>query len=968
MYKKTTTILLFAVLMILVNTAYAQLSTPVSSGQGMPPQPAATVKPSPDTLGMNQLTPEQQQAVQNALNKNGGTLTPQAIESLKQSPEFKNLKPEEIIKGKEILDKTKKADVRERLPDSQPKITIGGKDDVSLFDRSRFIGQSDQYQNIPSSLKPFGYDFFQDTAIRAITDRKDIPVHAKYIIGPGDEVKIMLWGRVNAQYNLVVDRNGSITIPSIGPLYVAGMTFEQMSTYLIKQSEQIVGANIDITMGALKTIPVFILGEVKRPGAFLIGSFATITDALLLAGGPTAIGTMRNVQLRRKDKVITAFDLYNLLLKGDKSNDVILQAGDVVFVPVSGPQVGIAGNVRRPAIYELKDRTDLQYAFDLAGGIIPAAYTQQIQIERIIKNEKAVIVDINDKNLDKSKNIQLQDADLVKVFPIVEAKNNIVQLYGHVKKPGTYELKPDMRLRDIIKGVDDLLQEPYLEYALIKRLILPGGETVLIPFSLRKLILASDKEANIKLMPQDSIYVFSAWMFQDRPSFTIAGEVRRPDRFEFFKQTRVKDAILAAGGLTREAYLEKGQVLRIGKNRQYESIIYFNVDGALSGKAEDNILLQDEDVITIRSISEVFYKKTVTAGGAVSRPGSFEFAEKMTVKDLIFAAGNVLESAYLEAAELSSMIVDEKATARTVTRVINLKKALEGDPENNVELTPYDRLFVRTITDWRLERYVTISGQVKFSGKYMIRKGEKLSSLIKRSGGYLENAYLRGAVFTRERVRIAQQKSLEEMADRMEKDFLVEGSGKISTSLSAEEIQARQQEMVQKKKLIENVRNVKAKGRMTIKLAQLYVLKGSEYDIELEDGDILFIPEKSSVVGVVGSVMGQGAHIFSEKADYQDYINMSGGYSEYADKSSVFVLKVDGGARRAKRGLINWRSKSVQKGEAFFSEEDSYYIEPGDVIVVPEKFERIAWLREIKDITQILMNTAVAAGVVIALF
>jgi len=209
---------------------------------------------------------------------------------------------------------------------------------------------------------------------------------------------------------------------------------------------------------------------------------------------------------------------------------------------------------------------------------------------------------------------------------------------------------------------------------------------------------------------------------------------------------------------------------------------------------------------------------------------------------------------------------------------------------------------------------------------------------------------------------------MEEMAARMEKELLVGGAGKISASLSGEEAQAKQYEIEQKKKLIENIRNIKSKGRMTVKLAHVRLLKGSEYDIELEDGDHLSIPEKSSVVGVIGAVMGQGSHIFSEKADYMDYIDRSGGFSEFADESNVFIFKVDGSARKAKRGLIAWNHKQDRLEAPFFAEQDTFFIEPGDVIVVPERIERIAWLREIRDITQILMNTAVAAGVAIKLF
>ena len=959
MYKKISVVVLFMVMSISLHTAYAQ---------NFPQAIAPTLSQQASVL--NNMT-DQQNVAQGELNKYGSALTPEALDALKKSPEFRNLKPEEIIKGKELLEKGKKSELKMETQKEEKKETaaehkqiLGEDSSKSLFERSRHIGK---YQDIKLELKPFGYDFFHDAAIRVVTDSKDVPVPAQYIVGPGDEVKIMLWGRVNAQYNLTIDRNGSITIPQIGPLYVAGMTFQNMSTYLIKQSNQIVGANIDVTMGSLKTIPVFILGDVKRPGAYTIGSFATITDALLLAGGPTDIGSMRNVQLKRKDNLVAKFDLYDLLLKGNKGADAVLQAGDVVFVPVCGPLVGIAGNVKRPAIYELKDKNDLQNLFDLAGGIIPTAYTQQIQIERIVKNEKQIIVDVNDKHLEKSKLFQLQDADLIKVFSIVDANSNVVYLNGHVKKPGKYELKPGMKLKDIIKSVDDLPLETHYEYALIKRIMTPGGETALIPFNLGKLIISNDAEANITLVPKDNIFIFSDWFFKDKPSFSIAGEVRMPDKYDWVKNFKVKDAILAAGGLTKNAYLEKAEILRVDKTRQYQTI-YFNVSGAMQENEQDNMLLQDEDKITVHSLTELVYKKNVFIEGDVLRPGTFQFTENMTVKELVFAAGNILESAYLADAEISSMEIENGRTTSIVQKNINLRKALDGDEAHNVKLRPYDRVFIKKITDWRRENFVTVEGQFKFPGKFILRKGERLSSLIQRAGGYTDDAHLRGAVFIRERVKEMQQKGIEEMTLRLEKDLLLHGSTEVSTALSTEEIQGKQFEFAQKKKLIENMRSIKALGRMTVKLAHLRLLKGSEYDIELEDGDRLFIPEKNSVVNVTGSVMAQGSYVFSEKADYQDYIDMSGGYSNYADESNVFVLKVDGSARRAHSGLINWNGKKDRLEMAAFSEGETNYIEPGDVIVVPEKIDRIAWLREIRDITQILMNTAVVAGVVKVLF
>jgi len=947
------------------------------------------------------LTPEQQAALSEEIAKTGGTLTPEAMEALKNRPEFQGISPQDIVKGKEMLEKkeaakneaVKKEVVTKNIekalsqetktpekattPLEAPKIEVPFEVDrsavkkiigeegpsQSLYDRSREIRK---YQDIALDLKPFGYDFFREAAVRVITERRDIPVPLKYVVGPGDEVRIALWGRVNASYNLTVDRDGKITIPTIGPLSVAGQTFEQMSQHLIQQAEQMTGTNVDVSMGSLRTIPIFVLGDVRRPGAFTIGSFATITDALLLAGGPTEIGSMRNVQLKRKDKVIQTFDLYNLLLKGDKSKDMTLSAGDIVFVPVIGPYAGVAGNVKRPALYELKEDFSLEHLFDLAGGIVPTAYTQQIQVERTIRNEKKVIVDIDDKNLNKAKTIQLQDADLVKVFSIVEKDVNVVTLQGNVKRGGKYALKPGMRLADILRDPQlDLLPETYFDYALVKRQSPPRMEPQLIPFNLGDLMLKKDPASNLELQPLDSIYIFSKWFFRDKQFFKVSGEVRKPGRYDLTQNFKVKDALLAAGALTRDALKSKAEIIRVNKQKEYQTL-YFDVAKALAEDPANNLLLHDEDQIIVHSIWEDVQKKEVEISGEVKNPGPYQLTDNMTVKDLIFKAGNTLESAFLDVAELSSQVILENNRADSVYRQIDLTKALAGDPEHNVVLQSHDRLLIRRMQDWRADSFVNLEGEVKFPGRYLIKKNEKLSALLERAGGYKKTAYLRGAYFTRERVRELQQKSLIEMADRLERDLLGAAGGQLSTALSTEELEGKKAELAQKRVFIDSLRSLKATGRMTIYLSSsLRLMKGKEYDIELEPGDSLLIPSKNSVVNVVGAVMTNGTYLYSDQLDYSDYIKQTGGYSSYADKSAVFVMKVDGSARKLEKSFFDFGSSH---GTITHFGERIKNIEPGDTIVVPEKVERIAWLREIRDITQILMNTAVAAGVAINLF
>ncbi len=376
-------------------------------------------------------------------------------------------------------------------------------------------------------------------------------------------------------------------------------------------------------------------------------------------------------------------------------------------------------------------------------------------------------------------------------------------------------------------------------------------------------------------------------------------------KLPLLENSRVKDVILEAGGLTKDASLQKGEIFRTDENGRITQI-YFNVDLAMAEDPEENVLLQDRDRIVIHSIWEKKNKQTVSVEGDVNNPGQYPLTRDMHISDLVFAAGNVLESAYLEEAEISSYIIDKGKSVKVDYKTINLLSAMEKDPLHNLVLKPYDRVFVKRIPEWQEKRFVTISGEVNFPGKYIIKKGERLVSLIERAGGYTDKAYLRGAIFTRESIRELQEKSLVDMIERLERELLTEGSMQVSAALSTEEIEAKKVELEQRQKFITSLKKLKANGRMSIRLAHLRLLKGSEYDIELEEEDKLHIPAKNSVVNVTGAVMSRGSFVYSGQLDYKDYLQMAGGYTKYADEDNVYVLKVDGTAMKISRGLFKW--------------------------------------------------------------
>jgi protein involved in polysaccharide export with SLBB domain len=632
---------------------------------------------------------------------------------------------------------------------------------------------------ISTDVKQYGYDLFRQSSA-AFAPLGNVPVGPDYVLGPGDEVKITVWGSIDAIWNVFVDNHGNISLPKIGSLNVAGLSYQNLKDVLHKSlSRYFTGFEMNVSMGQLRTMSVFVVGNVEKPGSYTLSSFSSVVNALFEAGGPAKTGTMRDIQVKRRGKTIVHFDLYDFLLKGDKTKDIRLLPEDVVFVPPVGTLVAITGSVNNPAIYELKSDTTIPQLIDMAGGLNTVAYSGRAQIERIVDNNRQIVYESDLKSI-KEKDIKLQPGDVVKIFQVVQEKR-VVKLFGAVQREGNYGLKPGMT---------------------------------------------------------------------------------------------IKDLVLLAGGLKYYAYTKDAELIR-----------YFVTD---EGPKTENILF-------------------------------------------------------------------------------SLEKAMAGDTESNLVLKEDDYLFIRSIPNWQPQQTVTMQGEVRFPGIYPIKRGERLSSLIERAGGYSEYAYLRGAVFIRERLKEIQQKNMEEIITRLERELFSASSAQAAVATTKEETDAKKAETEQKQKFLESLKKLKATGRLTVHLGHLRLLKGSEFDIELEGGDSLYIPVSNSFVNVAGSVMTQGSFIYSSTLSSKDYIELAGGASRWADTSNIYIMKVDGSAMRIDRGLFSWNSARSRWEIASFGEPVKE-VEPGDTIVVPEKVERIAWMREIKDITQIIANIAISAGVVKALY
>ncbi len=880
-----------------------------------------------------------------------GAVSPADLQRLKEKEGPGTLTLEEIEAGQRLL---KEREKKSALPEGEK----GGTAEAEKETRP------EAKEMTGSGLKIFGHELFSRPS-STFAPISQLPVSDSYVIGPGDEIKVLMWGRIDAEYSLVVDREGVIQFPKVGPLAVAGLTYKELKALIKRRAESITGVNVDISMGKLRTIQVFLLGEVKSPGVYTVSSLATMSNALLASGGPTSLGSLRRVQLKRRGRVMTTVDFYDFLLRGDTSADARLMPGDVIFVPQVGPMVTVAGNVRRPAIYELKEDRTLRRALNLAGGLAPQAYNQRIQIDRAFENQMRIVLDIPYEHLETKKVVPLKDGDLVRIFPILEGSVNAVYLYGNVLRPGKYAYKPGMRVLDVLPDLETLRLDAYLPYALIKRYKPEEMRAELVPFNLGKLLISGDVVENLTLQPLDEVYVFNKSVLEYKPEVDIKGEVRKPGRYSIDRM-KIKDLIYKAGGLTRDAYLPLGHLYRTDPRTFDVALMTFNLENALEEVPGDNLLLQDQDEVVIHSIREYKPKEFVKIYGMVNNPGEYPLAVGMTIKDLIMAAGNLRQEAHKGEAELVRFKLVDGDLMKTEVVAFNVNKALSGAPQDNYGLEEYDQVFIKRIPDWLEEIKVTVEGEVRYPGEYFVRDGEQLSSVIERAGGFTRDAYLRGAFFTRERARQIQRQRLNDLILKMEQDLAAGEATEMTGALSKEDVEANRVAMEAKKGLLQKLREAKVEGRMVVKLDRLDRFKDSKFDLRLEDQDRLQIPKTPQSVNVLGEVYNATSFMYEKgkKVDY--YLKRAGGPTVNAEKGEMYIIRADGSvqSKAASGKLFSWDPDNNRWTYGGFKSARLY---PGDSLLVPRKLVKIHWVKEFRDITQIIFQIAVAAGVFAAI-
>lgn len=676
-----------------------------------------------------------------------------------------------------------------------------------------------------------------------------VPVGPDYVIGPGDTLILNIWGSIQQSTSVTVDSDGKIILPKAGPVYVWGLTFAEVESLIRKTLEEhFSNFSISVSMGRLRTIRIFIFGEVNVPGTYHLSPQATALHALYAAYGPTKVGTLRRIKLLRSDKTEESIDLYEILIQGNNKQDLPLKTNDTLLVPPIGDVIGVAGNVKRPAIYETMGPVTLSQILEIAGGPSASGYLQRIQIERIKEHERKVIQDFEFVLLEdlqkKGASIPLQDGDLVTIFPITSQRHNFVSIVGSVERPGDYELKEGMRLRDLIEK---------------------------------------------------------------------------------------------AGGVLPGSYLERAELGRYQTDKSRE-ILSMNLWKLLSGDDSLNLPLKEWDVITVYSRSQVVPSKFVEIQGAVHETGTYELTEGMRLSDLIFRAGGLVRSASLDKAELFRTGDGEPSQVIP----LDLREILEGGgTEKDLYLSEGDRVFVRRATAEIQGGTVTLSGEFRYPGNYAIRRGETLSSVIRRAGGFTDQAFLKGAIFTRKALQDHQRERVEQFLEA-EQTALLQEQASLGIGYDPSQKASRLGLLEHREKLLEKVAKSEFLGRMIVQLNDAESLAGTPADIPLEEGDSLTVPRSPSSVLVVGNVYNPVAVTYLEGKNADYYLRKVGGMTKGADQKRVYVIKANGEAvsqfARVKR------------------------VERGDTIVVPEEFKyRVPKGLFIKDTVNFLYQIAFGA-------
>jgi len=870
-------------------------------------------------------------------------------------------------------------------------------------------------KNISSEpLAYFGYDFFiKDYPV--YNDMKSLPIPYNYVIGPNDNIKVIFFGNTNLTQNLKVTRDGDIFIPKIGPVSVVGLSFSQLSQKIEDiVFNQLTGTKVNITLGALRSIDIFVLGEAREPGMYTVTGLSSLTNAIFKSGGIETTGSLRNIQVKRKGKIVKVFDFYELLLNGDTSNDIRLLQGDVVFIPSKEKTIGISGEVARPGIYELKENEKLGDLIRYAGNLKPKASIKTAFLERIAKDLNGfTLVPLKSQNLDT---FNLSNGDVIRMSPIVDNLQNAILLKGHIQKPGFHPWFEGMRISDLLKGPRDLLSMTDINYLLIQREDPINQKMDYLQADLETVFSNPDSIENIELKERDELLLLPSLLLANQITTTLVED-------QYVLDEKTNQISLEENEWTSMTYLRKSLV---EETEQLEIRDQYSSDPELARQELNTMKLSNRfyeySINKYCSIPEDLVIKVITATG-------YQLEQTIPLDQL----QNIKTAEALDALQRKIKEDTEREKDNEGEFVKNIPNIITDLCRNELLSDALD-IIKRQTDPSNQEKTITVFGNIHFPGTYPLTKNMTLAAAIKAAGGFKQSTYESEIELSRSNNRgkkysvsnsfltldskamdtalqgldiiNIKEISSEVQTVRIEGEVYFAGTYPISENQTLSEIIQRaggitdygdinatvfQRESI-KEAEIERLRHAQdelkrkillssqagglgqesldskaigqltqlivgssdeedAVGRLVVDLES--ILEGSIDDIFLEHNDSIYIPRTQQSVTVMGEVFVANSHLFKKDLTLEDYLQLSGGVNDYSDPDNTYLIKSNG-------RII---SPSQISSGGFFRSSTSL-IEPGDTIVVPLQVQPFSSIRATTEITQIIYQMALAAAAV----
>jgi protein involved in polysaccharide export with SLBB domain len=840
-----------------------------------------------------------------------------------------------------------------REPDDHPLIRRRANpyaDVPSLYDLYS------QYSGHTPNLERFGQDIFRTGTGNFDQLPMDLPVGPDYMVGPGDGLSIDLWGSVSQRLQRVVDRAGILSLPEVGTVQVSGRSLGEVQ-HLVQRvlRTQFRDVEADVSLSRLRTVRVYVVGDVERPGAYDVSSLSTPLNAVYTAGGPTSRGSLRILRHYRRDRLVQEVDVYDLLLKGIRASLERLEPGDTVLVPPLGPEVTIEGMVRRPAVYELNGEKTLSEVLELSGGVLPTGTLREIDVDRLQAHQERSMLrlDIPEANNQESvtkvlDEFAIQDGDKIKISPILPYSEKTVYVDGHVFKPGKYAYREGMKITDVIHSYKEIMPEPSLQHAEIIRLNPPDYQPEVIAFNLAEAM--EGEVQDVALKPFDTIRIFSRYDFENPPVITVTGEVRDPGDHLSNGVTHVRDAVFLAGGTTPDAELADAQVFRKTQDGKLE-VIDVDLAKALSGDPASNVELKPEDRVFVQKSQDRADPPSVMIEGQVEHPGKYPLGENMTAASLVMLAGGLRRGAYTETADLTRYDIEEGSKVDSEHIDVAIGRALAGEPDTDYRLRDGDVLTIRELSGWNdVGATVEVKGEVNHAGTFGIENGERLSDVLARAGGFRPDAYPYGAILTRVEVREVEDQGRSDLIRRLQE----EGSNlKLMPEADADAKMAKEASLLQWKATLDQLQNSPPEGRLVIHIsANSKNWVNTPADIQMRAGDVLYIPKRSNVVIVNGAVFNPTGITYKPGKTAGYYLHQAGGPTNMANRAAIFVIRADGSVVGGKKGMFHGGVLEAA-------------LQPGDMVVVPEKaFGGTTTWKNSLEVAQIVSAVGIAVEVV----